>query len=793
MFKLNLKIALRNLWKNKGYSLINILGLSIGMACCMLIFIFIHYQTSFDNQFKYKDRIFRPVSNWTYNTGTDASNGVPIPFADAMRNDFPQLKYVAAVQSSGGVILVKDEQHNITFKENIKVQYIQPNFFRIFDFNWLTAKPALTEPNTVVISEEQAIKYFGAWPNAMGKTILFMGDIPLKITGIFKDLPGATSLPIKIAISYSTYWNKNSKNWGTVMSNSECYVLLKEGFAEADLAGTLEKFNDKYKDDKESGRQYYSLQPLKEIHYDERYGNIANKTIAKKEIYGLSVIGLFLIITACINFINLATAQAINRSKEVGIRKVMGSRRKQLIFQFLLETLTITIIALLIASVLAELALPYMQNLFQESLVFSLSDQPVIFLFMICLVIMVTLLAGFYPALIMSGFNPALALKNKVNAAANGLSLRKILVVVQFAITIILIIGTLVVLRQMDYLRQKPLGFEPTAVALVNMPGDSLSRAKYNSFKEQLLQLNGVQLISFCQDAPSSYNVAENSFSYAGKENKDFQIRVSIADENYFKLFNLKILSGKVFRKSDSLSGYVVNETFLKKMNISNPQDAIGKLLSQSKRTAPIVGVVKDFNDKSLKESISPIAIYADKNEYWNLAIKIDESQIMPAMKSISALWNKTYPDQIYDASFVDDNINNFYESERIMGVLFKVFASVIIFISFIGLFGLISFVAAQRTKEVAIRKVLGASTYELVSLLNGSFLLMVFLANLIAWPLAYILTSKWLSGFVYRIELSVWPFAFAMLISMLITLVTVSMRSYRAAVANTIDALKYE
>jgi putative ABC transport system permease protein len=793
MFRLNLKIALRNLWRNKGYSLINILGLSIGMACCILIFIFIHYQTSFDNQFKLKDRIFRPVSNWAYNTGTDASNGVPIPLADAMRHDFPQLAYVAAVQSSGGIILVKDEQNRITFKEDLKVQYIQPDFFKIFDFNWLTSQPALIEPNTVAISEAQAIKYFGAWRNAVGKTIHFMGDMPLTITGVFKDLPEATSLPIKVAISYSTYWNKNSKNWGTVMSNSECYVLLKEGFTEADLTGTLEKFNDKYKDDKESGRQYYSLQPLKEIHYDERYGNIANRTIAKKEIYGLSVIGLFLIITACINFINLATAQAINRSKEVGIRKVMGSRRKQLIFQFLLETLTITIVALLTASVLAELALPYMQNLFQESLVFSLSDQPVIFLFMICLVIVVTFLAGFYPALIMSGFNPALALKNKVRTPANGLSLRKILVVVQFAITIILIIGTLVVLRQMDYLRKKPLGFEPTAVAVVNLPGDSLSRIKYSSFKEQLLHLNGVQSVSFCQDAPSSYNVAENSFSYGGKENKDFQIRVSIADENYFRLFNLKILSGKVFRKSDSLSGYVVNETFLKKLNISNPQDAIGKLLSQSKRTAPIVGVVKDFNDKSLKESISPIAIYADKNEYWNIAIKIDQSQIMPSMKSISALWNKTYPEHIYDASFVNDNINNFYESERIMGVLFKVFATVIIFISFIGLFGLISFVAAQRTKEVAIRKVLGASTFELIKLLNGSFLLMVFLANLIAWPLAYILTTKWLSGFVYRTELSVWPFALAMFISMLITLITVSMRSYRAAVANTIDALKYE
>lgn len=793
MFKLNLKIAFRNLWKNKGYSLINISGLSIGMASCILIFIFVHYQTSFDEHFEHKDRIYRVVTNWEYQAGTDASQGVPMPLANAMRQDISQLEKVAAMQSTSGVIMVKNESGEVKIKEASGAQFVQPQFFDILQFSWLSTRPDLIAPNTAALSEEKAKIYFGDWRQAVGKSIIFNNRTLLKITGVFQTPPANTSLPIHIAISYATYSQRDNKSWGSVNSSSECYVLAKEGVSSTDLQLPMEQFTKRYEDDNATGRQFYTFQPLTEIHYQDRYGNIAGRSIAKKELYGLSIIAVFLLITACINFINLATAQAVNRSKEVGVRKVMGSRRQQLLTQFLLETLTITLLALFVAAILAEMALPYLEQLFREKLAFSVFNQPVILAFMLGLVALVTLLAGFYPAMIMSGFNPALALKNKVTANASGLSLRKVLVIVQFAITVILIIGTLVILNQMDYLREKPLGFDSSAVSMVDVPGDSTSKKKYETFKTQLLGMKGVQLVSFCQAPPSSNNVMENTFSFHGQDNKDFAVRVSAADENYFQLFDLKLLAGKVYRKSDTISGYVVNETFLKKMNISNPEEVIGKELSQSGRTGLIVGVIQDFNDKSLKESISPLAIYPAKSEYYTLAIKMNLKEMMPAMKKIELLWNNTFPNHIYSASFVEDNINNYYEGERVMGVLFKVFATIIIFISFIGLFGLISFVATQRTKEVAIRKVLGASTFELVRLLNGSFLLMVFIANLIAWPLAYIFASTWLSAFTYRIELTIWPFLIAMLISMLVTLLTVSFRSYRAAVANTINALKYE
>jgi putative ABC transport system permease protein len=796
MFKLNLKIAWRNLWKNKGYTLINILGLSIGMASCILIFIFIRFQLSFDEGYQNEDRIYRVVTDWKYNAFDDYSAGIPVPFIAAARNEIAGFDKVGAIIKRGDILHVKDAVGK-EIKTQEAVYYAEPDFFEIFeDIKWKYGKPkdALSEPNTVVLSEASAIKFFGNAASAIGKTIILGSDKNLKVTGIIQDMPQNSSLPFKIIISYETFNWRKFRNWDAVNSSTSCYVLLKAGLKLSDIQKPLNQFNKKYyTDQKIAGNQINRLQALRDIHFNERYDNFADSTIGKSQIYGLSIIGLFLILTACINFINLSTAQSVNRSKEVGVRKVMGSKRKQLIAQFLTETFAVSLIALLIASVITELAIPPMQNLFKGQIEFSLFGHPIIFVFMALLVVFVGFLAGFYPALIVSGFNPVLAIKNKVALNNSGLSLRKILVVVQFAITIILIIGTLVIIRQMEYIQKKSLGFNPNAVAMIGVPGDSTSQTRYNTFKERMLQIPGIQMLSFCQTAPLSSDVNSTDFTFNGIKNKDFEVRTLRADENYFKLFDLKILAGKVFLKSDTANGCVVNETFLKKMFISNPQDALGKMINASGNAIPVVGVVKDYNDKSLKESISGLAIFPGKRNYYNAAVKVDSKQLMSAMKQAEALWNSTFPNGIFDSSFVNDRINSYYESEQIMGALFKISAGVIIFISFIGLFGLISFVATQRTKEVAIRKVLGASTIELVKMLNGSFLLMVFIANLVAWPLAYLFISKWLSGFAYRIDINIWPFALAMVISMIITLITVSIRSYKAATANTIDALKYE
>ena len=799
MFKLNLKIAWRNLWKNKGYTLINILGLSIGMASCILIFIFIRYQMSFDEGFKNEDRIYRITTNWTAADGFSETQGVPKPAPEALRNDFKnEIEKVGAIRQDGGIIKVKDNAGKESIKVLEDVFYAEPEFFQIMNFEWLKGNPvqSLSEPNTVVLSKSMAAKLFGDWNTAVGKIINYQNREDFRVTGILQDMPENTSFPLGIVVSYKTFrghQNEKFNEWGNTSSNDECYFLLKEGVSIDAIRSALPKFSEKYFEKDAISKEEIGAQALTDIHYNENLGNFANKTMPKKELYGLAIIGAFLLLTACINFINLATAQAVSRSKEVGVRKVMGSLRKQLIFQFLTETLTISVFSLLFACVLTEAALPGMKSLFNENISFSIIQHPVIFIFMLALIIVVSFLAGFYPAMVMSGFSPALAIKNKITANNGGLSLRKILVVLQFTITVILIIGTLVVLRQMKYTREKPLGFNPSAIAMVSVRNDSLSLLKFQILQDRISKIPGILHTSFCRDAPSSSNNNESNFRYNSTEKANFQVNTKMADEHYFETFGLTFVAGKSFSKSDTIKEFVVNETTLRKLNVVNFNDAVGKKITIWGITGNIVGVVKDFNNLSLHEPISPVIITQNKEVYRNLAVKMDSKQILSVMPQVEKIWNETYPENFYSSSFVDDDISQYYELERIMGTLFKVFAGVIIFISFIGLFGLISFVATQRTKEVAIRKVLGASTVELVKMLNGSFLMMVFIANLVAWPLAYLFVSKWLSTFTYRIDLSIWPFIVAMIISMLITLVTVSIRSYKAAVANTIDALKYE
>ncbi|NQX40118.1 duplicated orphan permease [Pedobacter steynii] len=799
MFRLNLKIALRNLWKYKGYTAINIIGLSIGLAGCLLIFIFLKFQLSFDKGEEKRDRIYRIVSSWVYPEGEFFTSGVPIPLIPAMRNDFSEFEKVAAVHQGGGILKIKNEEGGADMKLRQDIFYVEPQFFEIFKIEWLSGRPeqALSQPNMVSLSEKTAAKYFGNWKNAIGKSIRYDNKADYKVTGVFKDFPENSSFPFEVVFSYASFEDKFGKEWGWVTNRSEGYGLLREDLKAADLEKPLKQFIDKHYIEKSAAKEKHYFQPLSEVHHDARFSNFRYKTVAYKELIGLGVIGLFLLITACINFVNLATAQAISRSKEVGIRKVMGSRRKQLIWQFLSETALITVISLGIACVLTELVIPKMESLMEINVSFHLFTEPVIFVFMLILVVFVSFLAGLYPALIMSGFSPALAIKNKISSAsAGGLGLRKVLVVAQFTITAVLIIATLVVVRQMEYMREKSLGFDTKAVSMVNIPGDSLSRLKYESLRERLLQLPGVRDISLTSAAPISSGNRTISFKYDDRpEDEKTQLNIKQADEHYLKTFNLPLIAGRNLSKSDTLKEFVVNEQFLKTLGIANPSDAIGKTIGLGGGASPkkIVGVVKDFNNMTFKSTISSIAIFSDKNEYAAMAIKMDIKEMMNTMKKVEQEWNTTFPDDVYEAKFLDENIQNFYRTEQVMGVLFKVFAGVVIFISFIGLFGLVSFIATQKTREIAIRKVLGASTLELVKMLNRSFLWMVLIANLAAWPLAYIFASKWLNGFVYRIEISIWPFMIAMVLSVIITLVTVSLRSFKAANTNPIDALKYE
>ncbi len=583
MFKLNLKIALRNLWKYKGYTAINIFGLSIGLASCILIFIFVRYETSYDKDFANGDRIYRVVSSWKYADGNDdSSQGVPSPLAAAVRNDFSQLEKVVAIKQDGGIVKVRPLAGKAEIKSSEAFYYVEPSFFEIFNYQWLSGKPeqALIAPNTVVLSEKMANKFFGTWQKAVGNSINLDNKIDFKVTGIIKDNPQNSSFPLKIVISYASYIDRNAKDWGSVSSNSECYVLLKKGVNIADLDKPMQQFIKKHIKQDGTGKQSQSFQALANIHHNEEFGNFADTTTPYNQLIGLAIIGVFLLLTACINFINLATAQAISRGKEVGVRKVMGSRRKQLIVQFLSETTLITFIALLLACVITELALPGMESLLGANVSFSLFGHPIIFVFLLALLLVVSFLAGLYPAMVMSGFSPALAIKNKISATnIGGVGLRKTLVVVQFAITAILIVSTLFVIKQMSFINGKSMGYNTNAIALISVPQDSLSILKYNSFKAQLLSKAGIKGVSFNSAAPTASNNNQTSFSYNSSKNADFQVNTKAADQDYFSTFGLQLVTGRIFAKSDIIKEFVVNQTLLKKLNVKTPEQAIGKII----------------------------------------------------------------------------------------------------------------------------------------------------------------------------------------------------------------------
>ena len=795
MFKLNFRIAFRNLYKNKLYALINILGLSIGMTGCILIFVFIKFQLSFDTNFKHADRVYRFVTNWKYNSFDDYSSGVPLPLGPAAKAELPEVEKLARISRNSGIVTVENSTGNSSFKAQKEVYFTEPELFDILQVKWLSGSTSrsLSEPNTAVLSEKTARLLFGSAKRAIGKHFTFWNSIPVSVVGVFEDVP-ASSVPMEILISFKTVYGNIKQDWENVSSYNQCFMRLRKGASLVALQQSLNRMSEKYLEQKKlPGHQSYHAQPLLDIHFSERYSNFADTSINKKDVYALGLIALFLIATACINFINLATAQSVNRSKEVGVRKVMGAMRKQLVFQFLAETALITIGSVIIACIFSELSLPMLSSLIKAPISLTLFSDPTIFSFLLLLVCVVTFLAGFYPAMIISGFSPALAIKNRVRIQSGNLSIRMILIIMQFTVTIVLIIATVVVIRQMDYMRKKPLGFEKDHIMLINFPGDSVSISRQQALREQLLQVKGVEMQSYFARPPLSELMNTTNFYVDGQENRDFEVRLSMSDEHYFDLFGLQFLAGKVYGKSDTANAYVANETFIKKIGISNPLLALGKIVSQNRRTGPIVGVVKDFNDQSLRERISPMVFYQEKRQYYNMAIKLDHNMIGPAKKQIESIWTSTFPNEIYNAKFIDEDIERYYESERITGVLLQTFGLLVMFIAFIGLFGLISFVATQRTREMAIRKVLGATTSDLVRMLNGSFLKMVLAANLIAWPVSYILINQWLSGFAYRTSFSIWPFVLAMAASMFLTIIIVSFRSYRAANANAVDALKYD
>jgi len=807
MLKNYFKIAWRNIIRHKGYSAINVAGLSVGIAACLLIFVIIQYELSFDTFQPNFKNIYHIVTQEDRTDGTTYNPGIPTPSPDALRLDFPQAKVAAMESNYGSQITVQQSntQANTSdkkFIESIGVFFIEPQYFDIFKSAWLAGQPsALKNPNMVVVDRSSATKYFGDWKNAMGKTLKMDNVLTVKVAGVIEDAPANSDFPLKILVSYIT-WKQHPKDygyaaeWGSVSSNHQVFMLFPPGISINKTNQQLKDFSAKHFNTKGITKKFQFMQPLASLHFDTRMGNTYGDHITSMAtLRTLSLIAVLIIMMASINFINLSTAQSVGRSKEVGIRKVLGSSRNQLIIQVIGETAIIVSVSVILALVIAKIALPYLRNIANVPDSIALISTGSL-LFLVGVTLAVIILSGLYPALIVSGFKPVLALKNKITAASvGGVSLRRTLVVAQFAISQLLIIGTIVAVKQMDFVNEADLGFNKNAILIIPGYVDSISLQKMQSFKQQLLQNPAVQSASFTADPPSSDNNWGTNFYFNNKQ-KDpgFSAFLKMGDVDYFKTFGLRFAAGKGYDASDTMRQAVINETMMKKLGIMRPHEALGKTIRLGDgKWSPIVGVVEDFKTNSLRENVRPIIIFPRKSAESEVAVKIQTKNLSQTVASIQKLWESTYPEYAYNGYFLDDNIAQFYKQENQLALVYKIFAIIAIFISCLGLYGLVSFMAVQRTKEVGIRKVLGASISSIVFLFSKEFMVLIIISFVIAVPAAWYIMTGWLQNFAYRIAINAWIFVAAIAVSVIIAWLTVGYKAVKAALVNPVKSLRSE
>ena len=808
MFKNYLKIAWRNVVRHQSYSAINIAGLAVGIAACLLIFLVVQYELSFDTYQPGYNSTYRIVTKKVREGNIRYSAGISTPAVDAFRSYFPQATVAGVSAIYGSQVVAPTANGNPAgdkkFVENTGIMFAEPQLFDIFSATWLAGSAsALKDPNMVVIDQSSAIKYFGDWKSAMGKTLRMDNLLTLKVSGIIQDVPANTDLPLKVLISYIT-WKQNAKSynyfttWDETSSDWQLYIKFQPNVLQSTIDKQMLTFSDRqFNNTKRTARKRYALaQPLSELHFDTSFGGtLGDHVTSKSTLRTLSLIGVLIIIMASINFINLSTAQSVGRSKEVGIRKVLGSSRGQLTGLVISETSIIVLLSAALAVGIAQLALPLLKH------ITSVPDSVGLFnagtlLCLVCVIVAVVLLSGIYPAIIVSGFKPIQALKNKINSAAvGGISLRRVLVVTQFAISQLLIIGTVIAVKQMDFVNNADLGFNKDAVLAIPCPADTVGLSRMNSFKQQVLTLPGVKAASFSSDAPSSeHNNSSNFFFNGVDKDPGFDVFMKVADADYFKTFGLKFIAGKGYDPGDSARNLVVNETFVRKLGFKHAIDVLGKTVSfDSNLHLPIVGVVADFKTNSMREEVKPLLMYPSKKLEQQIAVKIEGKSLVSTAALLQKTWEKRYPEYAYTGFFVDDSIAKFYKQENQLELIYKVFALIAIFISCLGLYGLVSFMAVQRVREVGVRKVLGASVSSIVYLFSKEFIVLIAMAFALGAPAAWYLMHGWLQTFAYRITPDVWVFMLAIATSLLIGWATVGYKAVKAALANPVKSLRSE
>jgi putative ABC transport system permease protein len=803
MFRNYLTVAVRNLVRHKVHSFINISGLAIGMACCILILLFVQDELSYDRTHENADRIYRILVEYSTGSGQtgkiEATSG---PMAPALLDEYPEVIHAVRIRPGGEVLVGYGDKR---FYEE-RFCFTEPGIFDVFTFPLIKGDPktALKEPDSIVITEEIARKYFGD-EDPMGKTLRVDNKQDYRITGVLQKVPSNSHFGFDLFASIgslSGILEHRFNNWGSFML--ETYLLLPEGYPPAQLEEKFPLFIEKYMGEmiSASGLKFaFYLQPLTRIHLYSNmdYGIGSEGDI--RSIYVVSAIAFFILLIACINFTNLSTARSANRAKEVGMRKVVGANRLQLIKQFLGESVLLSFIALLLSVALVELFLPAFNTLSGKELTIGYCDNHLLLFCLFGIALLVGIFSGGYPAFFLSAFQPVEVLKGSPKRGLKSPLLRRILVVFQFVISIILIIATGIVYDQLNYMRNENLGFDREQVVVMPILRDKSLKERYESIKSELLQHPGILSAAASSQTPGNsfegFSVRREGNTDTAPNERKVMPHLFI-DYDFIETLGIELATGRNFSKdfaTDEKKGFLFNESAVKELGWESPEAAIGKQIEWDGwlKGNTIIGVVKDFHFLSLRHKIGPVAmrIYP---EYFNcISVKIRPDNIPATLAFLETIWRKFAPSYPFEYFFLDDHFEKLYKAEHKLGKIFGFFSLLAIFIACLGLFGLASFATEQRTKEIGIRKILGASISGIVLLLSKEFTKLVIVSNLVAWPVAYWAMNRWLQDFAYRIHIGVGTFLLAGVLALVIALLTVSFQAVKAALANPVEALRYE
>jgi putative ABC transport system permease protein len=818
MLKSYLKIAWRSIVRRRIYGIIHVLGLTLGISACLIIYLITRFELSYDNFHPNKDRIYRVVAEHRRPGEPARKMGFVVsPLPMTMRGELSGLETVSAFYNYYAKVTVPGPGAVRKFDEAKMGEQVSdiivadPQYFELFRYQWLAGNPAtaLRQPFTVVLSEKEASKYFGSAPaeDAVGRQVVYNDSLVLTVTGIVRDWDKASDFGFRDFISLATVPHSFLKNsidlnaWGMWDFDSQGFVKLAPGVSVAQVEKQFPAFVKRHVNlGPDPGHQVIlSLQPLADIHFNEAYEDDYARKVHLPTLYGLMGIALFILVIAAINFINLSTAQSLQRNREIGIRKVLGGNRRSIILQFLTETFILTMLASLLSVLIAPSLLSALHNLVPPGVRLEWSHYAT-WIFLAAITGLTCLLAGFYPAKLLSGFPPVLNLKGQATKRADPKNyLQKSLIVFQFSFSLLFIIGTLVVGRQIHFIMNKDLGFSRDAVITLRTSYD-YPPEKRELLAQQIRQMAGVQMVSLHMETPAAKGHPGTFIAYQDKEEKKAEASFDMSDTNYVPLFGLKIIAGRNLFPSDTIREFLVNETCAKQLGFYKPENALGKrvTIGMNNGGGPIVGIIRDFHSESLHQAITPFFVSSFRWGERDISVRLTTQNkgvgaFKTALAAIAEKWKAIYPNERFDYAFLDQTIARLYEKERRMSQLMSLAMGIAIFISCMGLLGLATFTAERRTKEIGVRKVLGAGVGNLVSLLTRDFVLLVLLAMLIAAPLAYYFMHAWLQDFAYRVSISPWIFVTAGLAAISITVLTVGFQAFRAAMANPVDSLRSE